>query len=136
MLLCHFASLKMDHRYYVGHLFLFLSLTYLLVKCYSSSQDDLKAKHYSSTFKFFCGSCFRWINYARISEFFLFTIYMFIISQTYIVYTGNNINDETSSLFLYQKMLQQVAKRLGYFLNFLATYYNKKSHCLTAKSLQ
>ncbi|XP_039690681.1 cucumisin-like [Medicago truncatula] len=61
----------MDYRYYIGHLFLLLSLTYLPVKCYSSSQDDLK---------------------------------------TYIVYTGNNINDETSSLFLYQNMLQQVAK--------------------------
>ncbi|WJX58795.1 hypothetical protein P8452_44211 [Trifolium repens] len=51
--------------------YLLLSLTSLLEKCYSSSEDNMK---------------------------------------TYIVYTGNNINDETSSLFLFQNMLQQVAE--------------------------
>lgn len=32
--------------------------------------------------------------------------------QTYIVYTGNSMRDEASSLSLYKNMLQEVAERL------------------------
>nr|XP_027186691.1 cucumisin-like isoform X1 [Cicer arietinum] len=63
-------NLTMDRRYSIGLLLLLISLTSLLVNCYSSTQDDLK---------------------------------------TYIIYTGNSKNDETSLLLYYQNLLQQVA---------------------------
>ncbi|CAL5203372.1 unnamed protein product [Lathyrus oleraceus] len=61
----------MDSRPSLGSLFILLGLTSLLVKCYSSSEDNMK---------------------------------------TYIVYTGKIINDEASSLIIYQNMLNQVAE--------------------------